>query len=435
MPVAGWETIMPIRALVLTCVFALAFGVVGHGAGHAAEAQGLIAVLDLQGVDARDAETFALSERLREVLLKTGRYTLVDRSQMEAVLNEQALQQSGCTEQECALQVGRILGVRSIVVGKVVKISETVWLVSAMMIDVESARTLAVESIRHKGDYFTLLDKEIVRMGERFTDRPPQSQNRAATPAAVVTASRGTGSLFIASTPTGAEIVLDGAPQSSRTDVLLELVPVGPHSVVVKKGPLSTVRSVTVEPDRVSQLDLQLASQAIIEIRSTPYKADVVMDGVTVGRTPVTLETSVGKHELEIRIAGFVPARRELDLDAGRIHRIDAKMRAAGPEWQAYENEYQSWELWRGLTGIAAGGLVVGGLAASGNDECRILGSTHNCSSLSALSYGLGAVALGVVWWLNNHEPTPPDVQQSRIEISAANTPISGSQVAFSWRW
>ena len=74
-----------------------------------------IAVLDLEPVGASEVETSALSDRLREEMLKTGKYTLVDRNQLEAILDEQILQQATCTSAECALEVGRILGVRKIV--------------------------------------------------------------------------------------------------------------------------------------------------------------------------------------------------------------------------------------------------------------------------------------------------------------------------------
>jgi len=136
----------------------------------------LIAVMDLQAVQASAAEAQALGDRLREVMLKTGRFKLVERSQLDAVLNEQALQQAGCTSQECAVQVGRILGVRKLVVGKVVKVSNDVWLLSAVLLDAETAETLRAESVRHKGDFFALMDQRVQEIGERMAapaESPP----------------------------------------------------------------------------------------------------------------------------------------------------------------------------------------------------------------------------------------------------------------------
>ena len=145
----------------------------------------LIAVLDLRGVKADEPEVAALTDRLREVLLKTGRYTLVDRSQMEAILDEQALQQTVCTEQECAVQVGRILGVRKIVASKVVKVSDTVWLLSAIMVDVETAETVRAESVQHRGDFFALMTRQVAALGARLAGpRQPAGRKIAGRPVA-----------------------------------------------------------------------------------------------------------------------------------------------------------------------------------------------------------------------------------------------------------
>ena len=121
----------------------------------------LVAVMDLEAVGASKVEASAITDRLREELLKSGKFTLVDRSQMTAVLDEQALQQSGCTTQECAVKVGKVLGVRKLISGKVTKISETGWVVNATVVDVETSETLRAESLRHRGDYFSLLDEAI----------------------------------------------------------------------------------------------------------------------------------------------------------------------------------------------------------------------------------------------------------------------------------
>ena len=117
----------------------------------------LIAVLDLDSEGATKEQGSAFSARLREELLKGGRFRMVDRSQLDQVLKEQALQQSGCTTEECAVQVGRILGVRKIVSGRLIKVSEGVWQVSAQMLDVETAETLKAESVLMEGAFIGLL--------------------------------------------------------------------------------------------------------------------------------------------------------------------------------------------------------------------------------------------------------------------------------------
>lgn len=141
-----------------------------------------IAVLDLEGVGASESETAALSERLREVILKTGRFSMVNRSQMNRILEEQAFQQAGCTGQNCAVQVGRILGVRKIVAGKAVKVADGMWLLSAALLDAETAETLKAESIRHQGNFFDLLEGGVATLAASLTGTaaPPRAARSGA---------------------------------------------------------------------------------------------------------------------------------------------------------------------------------------------------------------------------------------------------------------
>lgn len=208
---AAWRGAAALVVLLLTAVV---FPAAAEGQDR--RDKELIAVLDLKGVGANEMETVALTERLREVLLKTDRFTLVDRSQMEAILDEQALQQTGCTEQECAVQVGRILGVRKIITGKVVKISEGAWLLSVMMVDVETAETVKVESIRHRGDYFTLLDEKMPHLSAALAGSSKASRAAPAGAAATQPTSGAGDTLAKADTaPPRSPAAQPGAPASA----------------------------------------------------------------------------------------------------------------------------------------------------------------------------------------------------------------------------
>jgi type IV secretory pathway VirB10-like protein len=76
---------------------------------------------------------------------------------MDSVLKEQALQQTGCTSQECAVQVGKMLGVRKLITGRITKVDENLWLLSAQLVDVETAETQKAESVEHEGTFRQML--------------------------------------------------------------------------------------------------------------------------------------------------------------------------------------------------------------------------------------------------------------------------------------
>jgi TolB-like protein len=134
--------------------------------------QELVAVMDLEPINSTKVQAIAISDRLREELLKTHKFVLVNRDQMDAVLNEQALQQTGCTSSECAVKVGQVLGVRKLVTGRVLKLDDTHWQLSATIIDVETAQTLSSESIQYEGDFFALLQTGIVGLSAKLSGQP-----------------------------------------------------------------------------------------------------------------------------------------------------------------------------------------------------------------------------------------------------------------------
>ena len=85
---------------------------------HSAEKM-RIAVLNLKadGVPERTART--VSDMLRAEFVNIGQFVVVERAQMDAILKEQGLQKTGCTDQECAVEIGKIMAARKILVGTV----------------------------------------------------------------------------------------------------------------------------------------------------------------------------------------------------------------------------------------------------------------------------------------------------------------------------
>jgi N-acetylneuraminic acid mutarotase/TolB-like protein len=162
------------RALRVLAGFLLLAGLaaapLARAQGEAEADRDLIAVLDLNVVGGTEVEGVAISNSLREELLKTGRYKLINRNQMEAVLEEQALQQVACTGTACVADVGKVLGVAFIVTGSVTKISPELMQVSASLIDVSTAETLRAESILHEGNLVTLLRTGIPSLAAKLAN-------------------------------------------------------------------------------------------------------------------------------------------------------------------------------------------------------------------------------------------------------------------------
>ncbi len=62
-----------------------------------------------------------VTDHLISVLARSNRYTLIERSRIDQILQEQALGQSGAITEESAAHVGKLLGAESLVMGKILE--------------------------------------------------------------------------------------------------------------------------------------------------------------------------------------------------------------------------------------------------------------------------------------------------------------------------
>ena len=82
-----------------------------------------IAVFDFIGNDVNTNTARTLSDRLRIELVKYNFINVLERSRIDAILEEQAIQMSGCVD-ECLVEVGKLLGATSIITGSIGKVGD-----------------------------------------------------------------------------------------------------------------------------------------------------------------------------------------------------------------------------------------------------------------------------------------------------------------------
>ncbi|MBC8311379.1 MAG: hypothetical protein H8E72_03675 [Candidatus Marinimicrobia bacterium] len=104
----------------------------------------------------------ALTQRLTTEMIKIGKFTIVERSEMKRLLDEQKFQYSGCVDVSCAVEIGKMLGAKSMVVGSVSKLGNT-YSVDSRLIDVKTAESYVSSNITNHGD-IGLLISEMAKM-------------------------------------------------------------------------------------------------------------------------------------------------------------------------------------------------------------------------------------------------------------------------------
>ncbi len=109
-----------------------------------------IAVVEFEGNGISQTEAIALTDRLRNELFRLGVFEVVERGMMETILTEQDFQLTGCTSNECLIEVGQLLGARQVVGGRISRVG-AMFTVSARVVDVQTGKLLGVSDYDLRG--------------------------------------------------------------------------------------------------------------------------------------------------------------------------------------------------------------------------------------------------------------------------------------------
>jgi len=132
-----------------------------------------VAILDFEGRGISQMEAQTLTDRFTSELASTNAMILVERNQMNEILDEQGFQQSGCTSAECAAEVGALLGVQHMIAGSFGKLGNS-YTIDAKMFSVESGKTEKTVSTTYKGEIDGLLNEIEILAWEIMSLNPPE---------------------------------------------------------------------------------------------------------------------------------------------------------------------------------------------------------------------------------------------------------------------
>jgi TolB-like protein len=131
--------------------------VIAFGIGTLLNAQQMtLAVIGLDARGISEYEAATLTDRLRNEFVNLGEYRVVERGMMETIMQEYALYETGCTSDECLIDVGEMLGATHIVGGSVSRFG-SLFTVSTRLVDVETGELIRVYDYDFTGKLERLL--------------------------------------------------------------------------------------------------------------------------------------------------------------------------------------------------------------------------------------------------------------------------------------
>ena len=130
-------------------------------------AKDIIAVLDLEQIGLSKQEATILTQRLTTELIFLEKYQVVERNNMDKILKEQKFQHSGCTDSECAVEIGQLLNSDYIIIGSVNKFGKT-YALDARLIDVGLGKGKLSAKFSMTGEIDALLTTGITSIAKQL---------------------------------------------------------------------------------------------------------------------------------------------------------------------------------------------------------------------------------------------------------------------------
>jgi len=139
--------------------------------------------------------------------------------------------------------------------------------------------------------------------------------------------------LLISSQPAGADVFINGAKQSGQTPVTLPLAP-GEYNLVLRlQGYDPYSGTVQVKDNIQTQLAPKLTEKsnkgvAFAQVETNPKGAEIFVDGNPIGKsTPSRIELPVGMHTVTLKLDGFRPLKRTVQVSDGGTTNITESLK------------------------------------------------------------------------------------------------------------
>lgn len=280
-------------------------------------AQTTLAILDFEGRNISQGEALTLTDRFRNEIIKTNKYTIVERTEMEEILKEQGFQQTGCTSNECVVEVGALLGVQQMISGSIGKVGD-IFTVSVRIIDIQTGEILKTTDYDIRGDI-----SEMLTRGMREVALKLVTGKDIVAPSVF----HGVGSLYLSTDPQGASVRIDNRNIDGMTPLTIENLSAGEHFVQVEKGNSFGKETINIEPDIINRVSIKLDAYTVnLNVFSTP-DGEVYVDGKKYGTTPLTIkDLTVGTHRLKVLKTGFVDHISDVLLERGKVNKVEVTL-------------------------------------------------------------------------------------------------------------
>jgi TolB-like protein len=284
-----------------------------------------IAVIDLDAQGVEKSTAAVVTERLRSELVVVSVFRVMERAQMENILKEQGFQQTGaCSDNQCLVAVGQVLGVKRMITGSVGKVGD-LYSLTLRIIDVATGEILGVASEDCECSLKIILGQTIPSLAQKisreFLNESRKKQGES-----------GFGDIHITTDPPGASVSINGTAIDGVTPLTKKNLPIGEHEIFVQKGNLIASKRITLMPNDLLNIELTLeAGSTLVKIFSDPAGAEISLDGRTIGKTPCKIGNfPTGKHDVTAKKNGYFLQKIDITPSIGKQEEVNITLVPCG---------------------------------------------------------------------------------------------------------
>ena len=284
-----------------------------------------VAVIDLNHTGGlSNQEAITLTNRLRSRLVITNAFVVLERGQMEVILNEQGFQNTGCTTTECAVEMGKLLNVQMIVSGSIGKVGR-IFTVDISLIDIKTAKIEESFIFDHDGEIGGLV-KTMETVAKDIANRVKGEVE--------VEVEMKTGSILVEAKPKKAEVYLDNN-LIGNAPISLKEISFGTHTIkVTTKGYDPEEKEIVVNQEKETTLKIELKKLYKLSVNSSPSGAQVLINNKIAGQTPYNKTIKEGmQFELKLSLENYREWNKKIKVKNNI--KIDEKLKYT----DAYKNQ------------------------------------------------------------------------------------------------
>ena len=275
-----------------------------------------VSILDFTGEDVSEKLLRACYQKLETSLIESNRFTVIAKNQREQILEEMKFQNSGVCDEECAVEIGKLVGAEYLMLGDIIGFAD-LYQINIKIVNIEKGDIVEKVTKEIQGNLSDLLNgmsessREITRRigsgGEQVVTQQPGME----------IAQKKYGDIIIESNPSGATIFVDDVEKGFTPQELTRIEVGTRRLMLVKPGYETLNKGVIVSEDApISVSEVLIPKTGSLTVLSEPIGATVFLNDVPKGKTPLDIPSlNIGDYVVTVSLENYQDVTQRITVE------------------------------------------------------------------------------------------------------------------------